>query len=271
MLQMKKMSDCRSLYNGVRIPCVGYLVREEPSCELLKYAIRCGCRRFHLTSVREAERMASAIAESGIGRSSLFLGVTVHEREESGAVLRTLKTDYLDYLLIDAVPLDCTALWDVWSAAERCYRGGFLRSLGLRCEGIGTACALTERSVISPMVLRDSRCLHRREEKALAAWCRARGIVYEALTASEENLTHDHTLCEIATGYGCSLCELNVRCLLQCGSICLLDRPTERQIASMDGLNRFTLSARDLEHVACRLAQHCASAGKGDADCPTKS
>ena len=75
---MKHLTDCYTLSNGVKIPCVGFGTWQAPDGEIaassLKAAIEAGYRHIDTAAAYQIEEsVGRGIRESGVGRKELVI------------------------------------------------------------------------------------------------------------------------------------------------------------------------------------------------------
>ena len=110
---MNKLTDTFELYNGVRVPCVGYGTYLTPDGEIAKNAVKealsVGYRHIDTAFIYGNETaVGEGIRESGISREDIFVTtkhwVTMRGYEKATEAidisLKNLGLDYLDLYLI---------------------------------------------------------------------------------------------------------------------------------------------------------------------------
>jgi len=147
---MKSLSDCFTLTNGVKIPCVGFGTWQTPSDEegisAVLTALECGYRHIDTAAAYANEHMVGeAVRQSGIPREQLFITSKLwngaHGYESALAAfdesMEKLGMDYMDLYLIHwpnpAAFRDCwqQANADSWRAMEELYAAGRIRAIGI--------------------------------------------------------------------------------------------------------------------------------------------
>lgn len=144
---MKCMSDCYTLNNGMKIPCIGfgtYKAADGNDVTILRTAIEAGYRYFDTASFYFTEEaLGQAIRESGIPREEFFI-VSKMWKSEMGyektkeALQRTLtnlQMDYLDIYLIHWPRSKPETDWkkevvETWRAMEEAKEEGKIHALG---------------------------------------------------------------------------------------------------------------------------------------------
>ena len=128
------------LSNGVEMPLLGYgvfLVPPQEAERCVGDALSVGYRLIDTAQAYQNEEgVGTAIANSGIKREDIFLVTKVwiaNAGEEKAArsiddSLRSLKTDYIDLLLIHQAYGD---VFGSWRAMEQAYKAGKVRAIGV--------------------------------------------------------------------------------------------------------------------------------------------
>lgn len=145
---MTNISECYTLHNGVKIPCIGfgtYKLEKEKATDIMLTAIRAGYRFFDTASYYGTEiYLADAIKRSGFKREDFFITSKVWKSEMGyqntlmafSHTLKNLDTDYLDLYLIHWPRPALDMEWkdicvDTWKAMEELYKTGKVRAIGL--------------------------------------------------------------------------------------------------------------------------------------------
>ena len=146
---MNSIKECRTLNNGVQIPCLGfgtYKAAEGSTSMIIKTAVRCGYRYLDTASFYQTETyVGEAVKESKIPREEFFL-VSKVWKDEMGydntlrafeQTLKNLQTDYLDlYLIHWPKPSPDCENWkkldiETWKALEKLYHEKRVRAIGV--------------------------------------------------------------------------------------------------------------------------------------------
>jgi len=227
-------TDCFTLSNGVKIPCLGYGTWQTPNGGVtercVKEAIDAGYRHIDTAFVYgNEEEVGSGIRLSGVNRSDIFL-TTKHWVTERGyektlaaveASLKNLGTDYIDLYLIHWPCVNkCSPYWeqinaDTWRGFEEAYNDGKIRAIGVSNFQKKHVDALNKYAEIKPMVnqlefhpgytqldnIRDMQNM---------------GILTEAWSPMGSGaVLKDERLVALAQKYGVSVSQLCVRFALQ--------------------------------------------------------
>lgn len=143
-------TDCFTLSNGVKIPCIGYGTWQTPdgetTAECVSQALRLGYRHIDTAFAYGNEKsVGEGLRRSGVARDEIFV-TTKHWVTERGykktvaAVETSLQLLGLDYVDLYLVHWPCVARlspeWkeinaDTWRGFERMYKDGKLRAIGV--------------------------------------------------------------------------------------------------------------------------------------------
>ncbi len=262
------MTDSFTLYNGVKIPCLGYGTWKTPSGEVayesVKSALAAGYRHIDTAAGygNEAD-VGKAVKDSGLRREDVFL-TTKHWITERGytktvaAVEESLKkmgTDYLDLYLIHwpcvekAHPNWKEINAGTWRAFEKMYKDGKIRAIGLSNFLPEHITALTEMSEIKPM-LNQIEFHPGYYQPELVRWCQANGIVVQAWSPLGSGaVLNDPTISKIAAKYGKSVAQICIRFALQSNVLPLPKSNNPNRIIDNAKVFDFALSDEDMTTI----------------------
>ncbi len=273
-MKMRRATDCFTLCNGVKIPCIGYGVGSVSDLNLgeyMRYAVLCGYRYLDLPEIGNSNFMMDALWDCGVIRADLFLTshVTMDVQHADRVIAQTEqylqkhRLDYLDLLLLpwtycynqtQEMALHCEA----WNAMRRLQKEGKVRAIGVDHFGISQICLLLEEVGGMPMVNRICGLLTA-EEHYLTGWCRARGILTEVDRPLNGGvLAHCQEICEIAKRYDATAAQLCIRAILQSGVLPIVHAEKKAYIAEDIRVFDRMLSATDLGRVSAMMAE-CAA------------
>lgn len=230
---MKKLTDCFTLTNGVRVPCLGfgtYLTPAEETKNAVLGALSCGYRHIDTAKAYGNEiPVGEAVRASGIPRSDIFV-TTKHWIVDRGyektiaAVDESLKNLGLDYIDLYLIHWPCvekvSPSWaeinaETWRGFEAAYKAGKLRAIGVSNFERKHIDALAASAEIKPMVnqlefhpgyLQSDAVRYSKECKMLvqAFSPLALGAIFK-----------DETMLSIAKKYGKTPAQLALRFVLQ--------------------------------------------------------
>ena len=235
-MNFKSKTDCFTLSNGVKIPCIGYGTWQTPDGEVtencVKNAIDAGYRHIDTAFAYGNEASVGAgIKKSGISRDELFV-TTKHWVTERGydktikaveTSLSLLGLDYLDlYLVHWPCVAKCSAEWeeinlDTWRGFERMYKDGKIRAIGVSNYEQKHLETLFKNAEIKPMV--NQLEFHPGYTQIdNIRFAQENGMLAEAWSPLGSGaVLGDEGLKNIAAKYGKSVAQLCVRFALQCG------------------------------------------------------
>jgi diketogulonate reductase-like aldo/keto reductase len=121
------------------------------------------------------------------------------------ASLRNLQTDYVDCLVLHSPLNDAAQTAEAWQAMEVIVDSGGAKQLGIsNCYQLGALENLYRAARIKPAVLQNRFYAETNYDRALRAFCRQQGIVYQSfwtLSANPHLLSHG-TIAKLAEDYG---------------------------------------------------------------------
>lgn len=250
-----------TLYNGVRMPMVGYGVYQvtPQECErCVLDALQVGYRSLDTAqSYFNEEQVGSAIRKSGVPRQEIFLTTKVwveHYGYESAraSVLQSmekLRTDYLDLVLLHQPFGD---YYGAYRALEDLYDQGKVQAIGVSNFYPDRLVDIASFARIRPMVNQVE--IHPYHQQAEAkAWMEKYGVQPEAWAPFGEGrggLFDDPVLAAIARQYGKTPAQVILRWHLQRGVV-IIPKSThiERMRQNLDVFD-FTLSEEDMAAIA---------------------
>ena len=259
-------TDCFTLSNGVKIPCIGYGTWQTPdggtASECVKAALDCGYRHIDTAFAYGNEAgVGEGIRRSGVPRQDIFVTSKhwVTERGYAKTVaavetsLRLLGLDYLDlYLIHWPCVKKLTPEWkeinaDTWRGFEQMYKEGKLRAIGVSNFFPEHLKALFDTCEIRPMVNQlEFHPGHTQIYNVL--WSQQHGMLAEAWSPLGSGaVLSDPTLNAIADKYGKSAAQLCVRFALQCGVLPLPKSTKPDRIAGNAEVFGFTISDEDMD------------------------
>lgn len=250
-----------TLYNGVRMPMVGYGVYQvtPQECErCVLDALQVGYRSLDTAqSYFNEEQVGSAIRKSGVPRQEIFLTTKVwveHYGYESAraSVLQSMEklhTDYLDLVLLHQPFGD---YYGAYRALEDLYDQGKVRAIGVSNFYPDHLVDIASFARIRPMVNQVE--IHPYHQQAEAkSWMEKYGVQPEAWAPFGEGrggLFDDPVLAAIARQYGKTPAQVILRWHLQRGVV-IIPKSThiERMRQNLDVFD-FTLSEEDMAAIA---------------------
>lgn len=266
-------TDCYTLSNGIKIPCIGYGTWQTPdggtASECVKAALDCGYRHIDTAFAYGNETgVGEGIRRSGVPRPDIFVTSKhwVTERGYAKTVaavetsLRLLGLDYLDlYLIHWPCVKKLTPEWkeinaDTWRGFEQMYKEGKLRAIGVSNFFPEHLEALFGTCEIRPMVNQlEFHPGHTQIYNVL--WSQQHGMLAEAWSPLGSGaVLSDPAINAIADKYGKSAAQLCVRFALQCGVLPLPKSTKPDRIAANAEVFDFNISDEDMDALM-RLPQ----------------
>lgn len=258
-------TDCFTLANGVKIPCIGYGTWQTPDGDVTEYCVKTALENGyrHVDTAFAYGNEASVgrgIKASGVKREDIFL-TTKHWVTERGyektvaavdTSLKLLGTDYLDLYLVHWPCVEkISENWeeinlDTWRGFERAYKDGKIRAIGVSNYQARHIDILFKEAEIKPMVnqLEFHPGFTQLEN---IRYMQENGLLVEAWSPLGSGaVLNDEGLKAIAAKYNKSVAQLCVKLALQNG-ILPLPKSTnkDRMIANAEVFD-FEISAEDV-------------------------
>lgn len=250
-----------TLYNGVRMPMVGYGVYQvtPQECErCVLDALEVGYRSLDTAqSYFNEEQVGSAIQKSGVPRQEIFLTTKVWvehygydaARESVLRSMEKLRTDYLDLVLLHQPFAD---YYGAYRALEDLYDQGKIRAIGVSNFYPDRLVDIASFARIRPMVNQVE--IHPYHQQAEAkTWMEKYNVQPEAWAPFGEGrggLFDDLVLAGIAKKHGKTPAQVILRWHLQRGVV-VIPKSThiERMRQNLDVFD-FTLDGEDMAAIA---------------------
>lgn len=266
---MNKLTDTFKLYNGVRVPCVGYGTYLTPDGDIaknsVKEALKVGYRHIDTAFIYGNEKaVGEGLRESGIDRKEIFVTtkhwVTMRGFEKASEAidisLKNLRLDYLDLYLIhwpcvEKVSPDWKEInASTWRAFEDAYKSGKIRAIGVSNFQKKHYDALAERCEIKPMVNQIE--FHPGYiQSETVAYSQKQGMLVQAFSPLGCGaVLSDKTLEAIAKKYNKSVAQLCLRFVLQSGLNVLTKSVTPSRIIENADIFDFEINAEDMAVIS---------------------
>ncbi len=253
--------EYRELYNGVKIPMLGYGVFQIPDHEEAKKSVATALKNgYRLIDTAQAylneTAVGEAIKESGIPREEIFSTTKVWVQDYSyektiKAVelsLERLGVDYIDLMLLHQSIGDYI---NAWKALEKLYKEGKLRAIGMaNCypHVIADLCLTFE---IKPMINQVE--LHPFFQQQLNLdTMKEYGVVPEAwgpFNEGKRNLFTDPILTVIGKKYNKTAAQVALRWNIQRGVIVIPKSVREERMQQNIDVFDFELSQEDMDQI----------------------
>lgn len=266
---MKALTDCYTLSNGVKIPCVGFGTWQTPDGETavsaVLSAIGAGYRHIDTAEGYGNEKsVGAAVKKSGVDRKELFITSKLwnsnHGYEKTLAAfektMKNLDTDYLDlYLIHWPNPIAFRGNWQqanagTWKAFEELYRAGRVRAIGVSNFRPHHLEELLKTAAVAPMVNQIRLCPGDTQDET-AEFCRSRGILLEAYSPlGTGRIFEVPEMKTLAEKYGRSVAQICIRWSLQRGYLPLPKSVTPERIEENARVFDFELEEADVRLIA---------------------
>ena len=253
--------EYRELYNGVKIPMLGYGVFQIPDHEEAKKSVATALKNgYRLIDTAQAylneTAVGEAIKESGIPREEIFITTKVWVQDYSyektiKAVelsLERLGVEYIDLLLLHQPIGDYI---NAWKALEKLYKEGKLRAIGMaNCypHVIADLCMTFE---IKPMINQVE--LHPFFQQQLNLdTMKEYGVIPEAwgpFNEGKRNLFTDPILTAIGKKYNKTAAQVALRWNIQRGVIVIPKSVREERMQQNIDVFDFELSQEDMDQI----------------------
>lgn len=266
------------LNNGVTMPAVGFgvfQVAPEETERVVSEALETGYRLIDTAASYFNERqVGDAIRHSGIRREELFvttkLWVQDYEYDDAlRAFDRSMELLGLDYLDLYLLHKPYGNYYAAWRAAERLYREGRVRAIGVTSFSSERLQDLFLHNEVKPAVnqLETHPFFQQREAAAFLA---AEGIQHEAWAPFAEGrngLFAHPVLTAIADAHGRSVAAVVLRWLNQRGVVVIPKSVRRERMAENLDIFGFTLTDAEMQAIATLDTGH--SPIYDDTDLPT--
>lgn len=263
---MNSLTDCFTLSNGVKIPCIGYGTWQTPTGDVaknsVKSAIELGYRHIDTAFAYGNETdVGAGIKASGVKREDIFV-TTKHWITERGyektikaveTSLNNLGIDYMDLYLIHWPCVEkVSPEWkqinaETWRAFEKMYTDGKIRAIGVSNFQSKHLEALDEFASIKPMVNQVefhpgyTQCDN-------VKYCQSKGILVQAWSPLGNGaVLQNDTLRLIAAKYNKSVAQLCIRFALQCNVLPLPKSVTPARMAQNAQVFDFEITDNDIK------------------------
>lgn len=253
--------EYRELYNGVKIPMLGFGVFQIPDHSDAKKAVlsalKAGYRLIDTAQGYMNERaVGEAIKESGIPREEVFITTKLWIQDFSyeGAIKATqvsldrLDVDYIDLMLLHQPMGDYI---NAWKGLEKLYKDGKLRAIGMANCYPHVLADLCETFEIKPMVNQVEMHPFFQQQLNLDTM-KEYGVVPEAWAPFDEgkrNFFNDPVLTEIGKKYNKTAAQIALRWNIQRGVVVIPKSVHEDRMKQNFDVFDFTLSGEDMAKI----------------------
>ena len=253
--------EYRELYNGVKIPMLGFGVFQIPDHAEAKRAVlsalKAGYRLIDTAQAYGNERaVGEAVKESGIPRDEIFITTKlwISDFSYEGAIEATelsldrLGVDHIDLMLLHQPMGDYI---NAWKGLEKLYKDGKLRAIGMANCYPHVLADLCETFEIKPML--DQVEMHPFFQQRLnLETMKEYGVVPEAWAPFDEgrrNFFRDPILTEIGKKYGKTAAQTALRWNIQRGVVVIPKTVHEDRMKENFDVFDFALSDEDMAKI----------------------
>ncbi|WP_018143461.1 aldo/keto reductase [Alloscardovia criceti] len=254
--------EFRELYNGVKMPMLGFGVYQIPEHEDAKQAVLTALRTgYRLIDTAQAymneAAVGEAIKESGIPRKDIFITTKLWIQDFSydGALAATerslerLGVDYIDLMLLHQPMGDYI---NAWKALEKLYKDGKLRAIGMANCYPHVIADLAETFEIKPMINQVEIHPFFQQQRNIDTM-NVYDIVPEAWGPFDEghrDFFNNPILTSIGAKYGKSAAQVALRWNIQRGVVVIPKSVHEERIQANFDVFDFELSDEDMAQIA---------------------
>ena len=250
-----------TLYNGVKMPMVGYGVYQvsKEECErCVMDALTVGYRLIDTAqSYFNEEEVGSAIEKSGVPREDIFLTTKVwiehygYEQAKKSVLesMRKLRTDYLDLVLLHQPFSD---YYGAYRALEDLYEEGILRAIGVSNFYPDRLVDIASFSRVKPMVNQVETHPFNQQAEA-KKWMDKYAIQLEAWAPFGEGrggLFENPVLVQIAEKYKKTTAQVILRWHIQRGIVVIPKSTHKTRMVENLSVFDFSLEQTDMDRIS---------------------
>lgn len=254
--------EYRELYNGIKIPMLGFGVFQVPDYDNAKQAVltalKAGYRLIDTAQAYMNEKaVGDAIKESGIAREEIFITTKLWIQDFSydkaikatELSLERLGVDYIDLMLLHQPMGDYI---NAWKGLEKLYKDGKLKAIGMANCYPHILADLCETFEIKPMINQVE--MHPFfQQKLNLETMKEYEVVPEAWAPFNEGLNNffsNPILTEIGKKYNKTAAQVALRWNIQRGVVVIPKSVHEDIIKQNFDIFDFTLSQEDMDKIA---------------------
>ncbi|MED4694480.1 aldo/keto reductase [Peribacillus frigoritolerans] len=257
---ISNIGETITLHNGVKMPQLGFGVFKvkngNETVESVKKAVEVGYRAIDTAAIYENEEgVGQAIRECGVPREELFITSKVWNTEQGYDTtlkafedsLNRLGLEYLDLYLIHWPGKD--KYLETWSALEKLYKDGKVKSIGVSNFHIHHLENLLANSEVKPVVNQIE--LHPLlTQVEIRDYCAKHEIKVESWSPlGRGNLLEEPTINHIAKKHGKSPAQVLIRWHLQHDLVVIPKSITPSRIKENAQVFDFSLSLNEMNQI----------------------
>jgi diketogulonate reductase-like aldo/keto reductase len=253
--------EYRELYNGVKIPMLGFGVYQIPEHEDAKKCVLAALNNgYRLIDTAQGymneEAVGEAIRESSIPREAIFITTKLWIQDFSyeGAIkatetsLKRLGLDYIDLMLLHQPMGDYQ---NAWKGLEKLYKDGKLKAIGMANCYPHVLVDLCETFEIKPMINQVEMHPFFQQQLNIDTM-NEYGVVPEAWAPFDEGLRdffNNPILTEIGKKYNKSAAQVALRWNIQRGVVVIPKTVHEERMKQNYAVFDFELSSEDMDKI----------------------
>lgn len=250
-----------TLNNGVKMPAIGFGVFQVPvedTERIVSEALETGYRMIDTAaSYFNEEQVGNAIHRSGLKREDIFvttkLWVQDYEYDDTlRAFDRSMKLLGLDYLDLYLLHKPYGNYYAAWRAAERLYREGRIRAIGVTSFSNERLQDLFLHNEVKPAVNQLETHPFFQQQEA-NAFLQREGIQHEAwapFAEGQNNIFHNPLLKAIAERHGKTVGQVILRWLNQRNVVIIPKTVRKERMAENINIFDFTLTDEEMRSIA---------------------
>jgi diketogulonate reductase-like aldo/keto reductase len=258
--------------------------KKERTRDLVALALRAGfrgidtaCQPKHYNEVGVGEGIVEAFKD-GLRRDELYLQtkfttvsgqdpqripydsnacLSEQVKQSLAVSLQSLRTDYLDCLVLHSPIADAKSATEVWETMESFVDAHQVKQLGIsNCYNLAYLAALHRTVRIKPVVVQNRFYADTNYDPEIRKFCRDHGIVYQSFWTLSANphLLASKELLAMSTAYARTPAQILFRYLHQVGVTPLTGTTSEQHMREDLAIVEFTLSESDVAKVTALLA-----------------
>lgn len=249
------------LSNGVKMPAIGFGVFQIPvedTERIVSEALETGYRMIDTAaSYFNEEQVGNAIRRSGLKREDIFvttkLWVQDYEYDDAlRAFDRSMKLLGLDYLDLYLLHKPYGNYYAAWRAAERLYREGRIRAIGVTSFSNERLQDLFLHNEVKPAVNQLETHPFFQQQEA-NAFLQREGIQHKAwapFAEGQNNIFHNPLLKAIAERYGKTVGQVVLRWLNQRNVVIIPKTVRKERMVENINIFDFTLTDEEMRSIA---------------------
>lgn len=265
---MNSLSDCYTLRNGIKVPCIGFgtwKMPDEIAKEAVNSAISLGYRHIDTAGAYCNEKgVGEGIRKSGISRNDIFLVSKLPNADHGykkaiDACERSLKllgTDYLDAFFIHWPVLVENQnhieddLCDTWRAFMRLRDDGKIKALGTS-NFMEEHIEMLKNNLGDYPLINQVQLHPQNPQEKMLAFCKENAILPEAWSPLiQGEAFRRELLIDTAKKYNVSVAQLCIRWIMQLGVVPVPKSANPERIQNNADVFGFTISEDDMEKIA---------------------